>query len=68
MRHTGLRMFVAASALVAAAPVLAHTGVGDTNGFAHGFAHPLRGIDHVLAHQAFCNSNQCSHRPRPSFS
>lgn len=49
MRHTGLRMFVAASALVVAAPVLAHTGVGDTNGFAHGFAHPLRGIDHVLA-------------------
>ena len=49
MRHTGLRIFVAASTLLAAAPVLAHTGMGDTNGFAHGFAHPLGGIDHVLA-------------------
>ena len=27
----------------------AHTGVGDTNGFAHGFAHPMSGIDHILA-------------------
>jgi urease accessory protein len=26
----------------------AHTGVGDTNGFAHGFLHPIGGIDHVL--------------------
>jgi urease accessory protein len=28
---------------------LAHTGVGDTVGFSHGFIHPLTGIDHVLA-------------------
>ena len=28
---------------------LAHTGVGDTVGFSHGFMHPLTGIDHVLA-------------------
>lgn len=27
----------------------AHTGVGDTNGFAHGFMHPVSGLDHVLA-------------------
>lgn len=27
----------------------AHTGVGDTNGFAHGFMHPIGGLDHVLA-------------------
>ena len=27
----------------------AHTGVGDTAGFAHGFLHPLTGLDHVLA-------------------
>jgi urease accessory protein len=26
----------------------AHTGVGDTNGFSHGFLHPVGGIDHVL--------------------
>ena len=28
---------------------LAHTGAGDTNGFAHGFMHPIGGLDHVLA-------------------
>jgi len=28
---------------------LAHTGHGDASGFAHGFAHPLGGLDHVLA-------------------
>ena len=27
----------------------AHVGVGDTHGFAHGFSHPLSGIDHMLA-------------------
>lgn len=27
----------------------AHVGVGDTNGFSHGFMHPMSGIDHILA-------------------
>lgn len=27
----------------------AHIGVGDAHGFTHGFAHPLSGIDHILA-------------------
>ena len=27
----------------------AHTGLGDGHGFVHGFAHPLGGLDHVLA-------------------
>jgi urease accessory protein len=27
----------------------AHTGVGDTSGFTHGFSHPVGGIDHILA-------------------
>ena len=27
----------------------AHTGIGATSGFAHGFAHPVGGLDHVLA-------------------
>ncbi|MBV9076786.1 MAG: HupE/UreJ family protein [Methylobacteriaceae bacterium] len=33
------------------APTLAfaHVGVGETGGFAHGLAHPLGGLDHVLA-------------------
>ena len=29
--------------------VFAHTGVGDTSGFVHGFGHPISGLDHVLA-------------------
>jgi urease accessory protein len=31
-----------------ATPALAHTGVGDATGFAHGFLHPIGGLDHVL--------------------
>jgi urease accessory protein len=27
----------------------AHVGIGSTLGFAHGFAHPLSGLDHILA-------------------
>lgn len=27
----------------------AHTGIGDPGGLAHGFAHPIGGVDHVLA-------------------
>lgn len=27
----------------------AHTGVGATSGFLHGFGHPISGLDHVLA-------------------
>ncbi|MBV9572252.1 MAG: HupE/UreJ family protein [Alphaproteobacteria bacterium] len=27
----------------------AHVGIGGTHGFVHGFAHPLSGVDHVLA-------------------
>jgi len=40
-----------ALAVLALSPTLAfaHTGAGDTMGFAHGFGHPLGGLDHVLA-------------------
>jgi urease accessory protein len=43
--------FNAALAVLLLAPSLAfaHTGVGETIGFAHGFSHPLSGLDHVLA-------------------
>ena len=34
--------------LVGAAAAHAHTGIGGTQGFAQGFAHPAGGIDHVL--------------------
>ena len=27
----------------------AHTGVGEAGGFAHGFTHPISGLDHILA-------------------
>jgi urease accessory protein len=32
-----------------ASPVLAHTGVGQANSFTSGIAHPLNGLDHILA-------------------
>ncbi|WHO77113.1 HupE/UreJ family protein [Rhizobium sp. BT03] len=38
---------LAAAALPAVA--YAHTGVGQTSGFVHGFSHPVSGLDHVLA-------------------
>ena len=40
-----------AAAAVTLLPQLAfaHTGVGDVHGFTHGFAHPLGGLDHLLA-------------------
>ena len=34
---------------VLVSPVLAHTGVGPTNSFASGIAHPLFGADHIVA-------------------
>lgn len=37
------------AATLAPGVALAHTGVGDTGGFIHGFAHPIGGLDHVLA-------------------
>lgn len=39
------------AAVLALSPSLAfaHTGVGDAHGLAHGFVHPITGLDHVLA-------------------
>jgi len=37
------------AALLAPTAALAHTSVGDTSGFMHGFMHPLGGLDHQLA-------------------
>ncbi len=46
-----MKKFAPFLAAILLAPTLAqaHTGVGDTNGFAHGFEHPLFGLDHFLA-------------------
>ncbi|SCB58383.1 urease accessory protein [Rhizobium aethiopicum] len=38
---------LAAAALPAVA--YAHTGIGQTSGFMHGFSHPVSGLDHILA-------------------
>ena len=35
------RLAAAIATLPLSTPALAHTGVGDTGGFAHGFAHPI---------------------------
>jgi urease accessory protein len=41
-------LFAAAMALTPTI-AFAHTGLGDTSGFVHGFGHPLSGLDHILA-------------------
>src|SRR5215831_5633806 len=48
MVRCAVRFCVAAFAFVPVA-ASAHVGAGDTHGFAHGFLHPLSGIDHALA-------------------
>lgn len=50
MKRTSLTAFAAAAILAASSTIAsAHVGVGDTGGFAHGFMHPIGGIDHILA-------------------
>ncbi len=38
-----------AALLLAPSLALAHPGAGQAVGFAHGFAHPMSGLDHILA-------------------
>jgi urease accessory protein len=47
MRRLSLLSFIAF--LGATSVAQAHVGVGDVNGFHHGFMHPMSGIDHILA-------------------
>lgn len=47
MKATKYIMTALAASLPSAA--LAHTGIGDASGFAHGFSHPVSGLDHILA-------------------
>jgi urease accessory protein len=45
-----IKSWIAATpAILTPAVAFAHTGVGDTSGFVHGFGHPISGLDHVLA-------------------
>jgi urease accessory protein len=48
MRSTLLRA-LAAVLMLAPTTAFAHTGAGYAHGFADGFAHPLDGLDHILA-------------------
>jgi urease accessory protein len=41
--------YVAGACALAPSLAFAHTGVGPTQGFVHGFMHPVSGIDHILA-------------------
>jgi urease accessory protein len=43
------RLALTIAALLITSTAQAHTGVGDTNGFVHGFTHPISGVDHILA-------------------
>ncbi|MER9127713.1 HupE/UreJ family protein [Mesorhizobium sp. M0959] len=50
MRRTPVIALAAMAMLSATSKIAsAHPGVGDIGGFAHGFWHPIGGVDHVLA-------------------
>lgn len=49
MNRNFVRAGVIGNSVLAPTLAMAHTGVGDTHGFTHGFLHPVSGIDHVLA-------------------
>jgi urease accessory protein len=49
LMRTSLTRALAAAISMLPTAALAHTGVGQAHGFVHGFAHPLGGIDHILA-------------------
>lgn len=49
MSPRGLRLFLITLGALAPGLAVAHTGVGATHGFEHGFVHPISGADHVAA-------------------
>lgn len=44
-----LRLLITIALSVISTAAWGHVGVGDTNGFVHGFSHPMNAIDHILA-------------------
>jgi urease accessory protein len=42
-------LLAALTAILTPVAAFAHTGIGDASGIAHGFMHPVSGMDHVLA-------------------
>ncbi|MCX5513144.1 urease accessory protein [Kaistia algarum] len=49
VRSIARKLAVAAPLLLVPSLAFAHTGVGETSGFIHGFSHPINGLDHILA-------------------
>jgi urease accessory protein len=49
MSRFRIRALLTAAAVFLPSLAMAHTGHGEVAGFAHGFAHPLGGLDHILA-------------------
>ncbi|MFU0506113.1 HupE/UreJ family protein [Pseudaminobacter sp. NGMCC 1.201702] len=49
MSRFRIRALLTAAAVLLPSLAMAHTGHGEVSGFAHGFAHPLGGLDHILA-------------------
>lgn len=47
--HNALARTLTTAVLLIPTAALAHTGHGDGHGLVHGFAHPLGGLDHILA-------------------
>lgn len=45
----GISILAATGLVLMPSMALAHTGLGDTSGFLHGFGHPITGLDHILA-------------------
>jgi len=41
-------LYLTLSGIIVSTPAFAHTGVGDTHGFAHGFMHPISGVEVCL--------------------
>src|SRR6516225_8682260 len=50
-RHQGTTMRIGLTTALTLIPTaaFAHPGIGDAHGFVAGFAHPLGGLDHILA-------------------
>jgi urease accessory protein len=44
-----MRLSLTALLILIPTAALAHTGAGSASGFVHGFAHPVGGLDHILA-------------------
>lgn len=49
MSRASIRALLAAAAVSFPSLAMAHPGHGEALGLAHGFAHPLSGLDHILA-------------------